>query len=321
MADEVDIEGFQNELKGILDDSIENVESAMGDDVGKPKREEVLSIIDPSDIGLVEYEIFMDYGIANLAKMASKAANSSLDHNQRSDIVTAAMSSAIMTFDVDVAREKGSRFVTHFYWKIRAELTTFYRDKIKGEKNILSTGDDSMVAQKTQASMQSDMFGNTQDEDQSNVGTPEWEDTQKVEYDRSKKLEWAMREVRHELPRENNLIIDVAIGEISDFSGRKYSLKEYADMTDQPEGYVRRLYASSLSLIRQKMTRKDYIRILLDDDMTTEDLHKDTDIVESLERFEESERIIASSDVQTIIKEAEESSDAPFDFDIKDIIK
>lgn len=321
MADVADIEDFQKELKGILDDSLENVESAMGEDENKARREQVLSIVDPSDIGLEEYETFMDYGMANLAKMASKAANSSLEHNQRSDIVTAAMSSAIMTFDVDVAREKESRFVTHFYWKIRAELTTFYRDKRKGEKNVLSTGEDSVVAHKEDALMQSDINGDALEKEHSSIGTPEWEDTQRIEYDRSKKLEWAMREVRHELPRENNLIVDVAIGEISDFSGRKYSLKEYAEMTGQSEGYVRRLYASSLSLIRQKMTRKDYIRILLDDDMSTEDLHKETDIVEAIERFEESESIIASSDVQTIIKEAEESSDTPIDLDIKDIIR
>jgi hypothetical protein len=69
---------------------------------------------------------------------------------------------------------------------------------------------------------------------------------------------------------------------------------------------VRKIKDGTMQLIKKKMSRKGYITLLIDDEKTVEDLHKETDIQIAIKAYEDSEDIIASSDAKTIVDSIDE---------------
>lgn len=303
-------EDFGEELSGIIDgvfsqnsdDDLDVKEIEIADD----KREQILSKMDVKEMTQEEYVVFMDYGIANAVSLLHKASGRVPERSVILDLVTVALSHAIVTFNVDIAREKKASFRTHYGWKIREAVTTYFRDLEKGRKNVLADTGDEDGKDRSDKVLQSTQTGEANEEGISAYERPDWEDTNQVDYERFKKLEWCMRQVRHELPRESNLILDVEIGEVTDFEGKKIPLIQFAKLTGYPYQQVRKIKDRALLLIKQKMARKGYISILLDDEKTVEDLHKETDINEAIKSFEESEDIIATTDAKTILETIDE---------------
>ena len=306
-----DFTNFESEISDLLDGVFVAKDEGISDDeydtssVDDDTRERILSKVDMSDMNSEEYAVFMDYGIANAVNIFHKSAGKVPERNVVLEIVSNALSHAIVTYNIDIAKEKKAAFRTHYGWKIREAATTYFRDLEKGRKNVLK-GDDEDGKSRDDFALQSDQFGNENKEGSSAYERPEWEDTNRSEYERFKKLEWCMRQVRHELSRESNLILDVEIGEVTDFEGKKIPLSQFAKLTEQSYPHVRKIRDRALALIKQKMARKGYIALVLDDEKTVEDLHKETNIKEAIERFEESENIIATSDAKSILETIDE---------------
>ena len=125
-----------------LSDMIDAVySSANEDEIGDEKcdisdglREEILSKIDVKEMTQEEYTVFMDYGIANAVKIFHSASGKEPDRSTVLDLATAALSHAIVTYNIDIAQEKKATFRTHYGWKIRAALITYFRDLEKARK-------------------------------------------------------------------------------------------------------------------------------------------------------------------------------------------
>lgn len=281
-----EFDNFGDELSNMIDGAFSQNSTDDLDDneieIADERREQMLSKVDVKDMSQEEYVVFMDYGIANAVKLLHKSSGRVPERSIILDLVTVALSHAIVTYNIDIAKEKKAAFRTHYGWKIREAVTTYFRDLEKGRKNVLSDGGDEDGKDKADSVLQSTQTGEANEEGISAYERPDWEDTDRVDFERFKKLEWCMRQVRHELPRESNLILDVEIGEVTDFEGKKIPIIQFAKLTGYPYQQVRKIKDRSLLLIKQKMARKGYISILLDDEKTVEDLHKETDIYEAM---------------------------------------
>ena len=213
-----------------------------------------------------------------------------------------------MTYDKEKATQSEAAFRTHLGWQIRAIVTDHVRALKKSYANELDVTDEEKKEWLESSLVQSDSQGNQTTFEEYSI--PEYQNTDKKELEGLRKLETAMRHVRYELPRKNNLIIDVAIGEIKKSDDKPYSLTEWAQMTNQKDSVVKRIFKSSKKLIMQKLYRKGYMEILNDEEKTTEDLMKDTTIAEQIKAQEQDEAIIESADITTIIKESDDTDDA-----------
>lgn len=303
-------------MKNEFDGSVEELlggdfdrEQTKKDEMEKERREEILSLTDPAQMGAEEYEVFVNYARANLyTVMRTKIKMKVPDREKVDEMAQDAISKAIMTYDKEKAAQSGAAFRTHLGWQIRAIVTDYVRALKKSYANELDATDEEKKEWLESSLVQSDSQGNQTTFEEYSI--PEYQNTDKKELEGLRKLETAMRHVRYELPRENNLIIDVAIGEIKKSDDKPYSLTEWAQMTNQKDSVVKRIFKSSKKLIMQKLYRKGYMEILNDEEKTTEDLMKDTTIAEQIKAQEKDEAIIESADITTIIKESDDTDDA-----------
>lgn len=300
---------LQNDLNSVLKNSNEideESEENYSEDTQSRYREEVLALQDISEIGADEYLIFYDYAIANIYTIMSKSIKVKKPNRATiEEMAKETISEAIKSYDIEEAIKKSSTFRTYLYWKAKAAVTKYVRELVKASKNQLNTGDEEFASALESNVIQADSEGNIDlDND---IDMPDYHRTDKRVMEQGKKIEWAMRQVRFELPRENNLILDVGIGEFFKLDGLPFSLKEWAEYTDQDVTYVRKLFKASKRLIKQKLYRKGYMDIVLDEEKTSEDLVKDTKIEEQIKVQEEDENIIESTDMETILAEAEEA--------------
>lgn len=65
-----------------------------------------------------------------------------------------------------------------------------------------------------------------------------------------------MRQVRFELSRESNFILDISIGEILKSDGDPFTIPEWANYTEQNAEELRRLVRGDKKLIKQKLYKK-----------------------------------------------------------------
>jgi len=124
-------------------------------------------------------------------------------------------------------------------------------------------------------------------------------DSERFSYEQSKKLELAMRAIRYELPGENNLILDVSIGEILKADGTPFNLKLWAAYTGQSYAKQTAIFKAKKKLILQKLHRKNYMEIISDTDKKSEDFYQKTSIEKQLKQKEEDEAIIEYTDVKS----------------------
>jgi len=307
--DEGKIGNLKDDLKSLLSDKEETIEDDFLNEAEKKSREEILSIQDIAEIGADEYMVFLDYAIANIyGIMSSKIKIKKPNRETVEELAKETISFAIETYDLDKAKEAGASFRTHLGWKAKQKVTDFAREYKKALQNELNTNDDEFATALEENTLKADIEGNT--DFLGDADMPDYHRTDKTVIEQNKKIEWAMRQVRYELPRESNLILDIGIGEFFKIDGTPFTITEWADYTEQDYRYLRKLFNASKRLIKQKLYRKGYMDIVNDEEKTSEDLLKDTNIKEQIKKQEEDENIIESTDMETILQEAQEFLEA-----------
>lgn len=296
-------------LKGELNDLLSEVDEEYQDDFlsdnEKKSKEDILSIQDITEIGADEYLVFLDYTIANIYEiMTSQIKIKKPNRETVEEIAKDTISFAISTYDIEKAKKAGAAFRTHLGWKAKQKVTEFARAYKKSLNNELNTSDDEFAASLEANTLKTDIHGNADFEVDTDM--PDYHRTDKSTLEYNKKIEWAMRQVRYELPRESNLILDVGIGEFSKINGKPFTIAEWGVYTNQDARYLRKLFNGAKRLIKKKLYRKGYMDILHDQEKTSEDLLKDTKIDEQMKQQEQDENIISSTDIETILQEAEE---------------
>lgn len=268
-------------------------------------REQVLSLQDVSQIGADEYMILIDYAIANIYNVLNTTIKTKMPQNHEvKEMASDVVSLAVSSFDSKIAKEKDSTIRTYIGWKVRQVVKDYARAVAKSTKNILNNSDDDKKNYLSDISLVAEHDGSSAVGNDFDMQTGHA--TERSEIEQLKKLEWAMRQVRFELPKENNVILDVVIGEIKKSDDTTFTLTEWSQYTNQRYEDVKRLFAASKKLIKMKLFRKGYMDILKDEEKTTEDLLKDTNIKQELEARAEDENIIDSIDIKEIVEEADE---------------
>ncbi len=296
---------LKRELEGLLSEADDSLQEDEFSSETKKSREEVLSIRDVSLIGAEEYMIFLDYAIANLYEvMSNKIKVKKPGRTTIEEMAKEVISIAISTYDIEKATKANSTFRTHVGWKTQQVVTDYIRALVKANKNELNVNDNESAQKDESNLLKSDSEGNA-DQDV-NADMPEYHRSDRASIEQSKKIEWAMKQVRFELPRQSNLILDVGIGEIYKSDDVPFTLPEWGEFTNQDPRELRRLFNASTKLIKQKLYRKGYMDIVQDQEKTSEDLLKDTNIAEQMKIQAQDENIIESTDIEVIMREAEE---------------
>lgn len=260
------------------------------------KRKLILKIVDPKEIGDAEYPYFLNYSVANVYHALTTSFNVRLPSNEEVQIMAKdALSKAFATHDLAKAEEYGAAFVTHLGWKCKEAAKTYVREVAKANKNIANVEDDSFGDARESSAAISDVEGDKQE--YVDVDAPDEHNMSKLYEKEARKIEYAMRHVRWELPRESNIILDIGLGEKTKADGTKFNFIEWADYTNQNIDHVRRLHTKAKSIIKKKLIRKGFYEVISDIDKSVEDFEKDTRIQEEIKARQESESIIESSDV------------------------
>jgi len=253
-----DIENLKSDLKNILnqDEEVLSEEELIVKELSVDKREEILSIQDPSLIGLEEYAVFLNYAIANIFKILRTQVKTKIpDSVTIKEMGKEAISLAIYTYDIDKAIESKAAFRTHLGWKAKQVVTDYARALKKASKNELNTEDEAFKKHLEDNVLTADAQGNeTLEQD---IDMPEYQETEKQKIEQMKKYEWGLRQVRYDLPRESNLILDVGIGEIKKENDSAFSLVEWAQFTGQKESVVRKIFSSAKMLLKRSFFAED----------------------------------------------------------------
>lgn len=302
--EENEYSGLQDSLQNILLDEVSEEDQA-SEEFLKAHREKVLSIVDPAEIGADEYEVFLDYTVINIINIMSSQIRTKVpDKHTLHNLARETISTTIATYDLEIAKEKNSSFRTHLIWKARQRVTDYVRAFVKASKNELNTSDKDFAASLEENVLKANQDGTA--DGNLDVDMLESHSTDKREIEQSRKMEFAMRQVRYELPKQSNLILDVGIGEYTKLDGAPYSLNQWAEFTGQSSAHVRKDFAAAKRLVKQKLYRKGFMTILEDTEKTSEDLIKDTNIQELIEIQERDESIVASTDIEKIALDLEE---------------
>lgn len=302
---EDEFDELQNNLEKLLEEDSDNADENISEEIALDSREKMLSIQDISDIGPDEYSAFIDYTIAQIHNILRTQIRTKIPDNYTiKEMAQEAVSLAVVTYDLGKAIEANATIRTHLGWKAKQIVKTYARDLEKASKNELNTDDGEFKDSLEENVLKTDSSGEL---DQNlDVDMPELHQSQKSTYEQAKKVEWAMRQVRFELPRESNLILDIGIGEIYKFDGTPFTLPEWAKHTDQNLTYLRKIFNSSKRLVKQKLHRRGFMDIIYNEEKTSEDLLKDTKIEEHIKAQEHDENIIASTDIETVISGIDE---------------
>ena len=249
--------------------------------------------------------VFLDYSLANIYNILRTRIKTKIpDKVTISEMARESISLAIATYDLEKAIETKAAFRTHLGWKNMQVVTDFARALKKATANDLNTSDSEFADSLEENRLKSDIDG--KDDFEIDVDMPEFHRSEKNTIEQMKKIEWAMRQVRFELPRESNMIIDVGIGEIYKEDGEPFTLSEWALYTEQKDELVKKIFRSSKKLLKQKLYRKGFMEIIKDEEKTSEDLLKDTDIEQQINSQVEDENIIESADMETLLSQADE---------------
>jgi len=206
----------------LLNDDMDELISEKSAEISKQK-EYALSIQDPSLIGPDEYVILLDYSMANIYSVLRNQIKTKIpDQVTIKEMAKEAISLTIATYDMEIAIEKNATIRTHLGWKVKQVVTDYARALSKANANELNTSNEDMASALIENTLQSDIDGNSSQEH--DVDMAEHHDSQKFNFEQSKKIEWAMRQVRFELSRESNLILDVGIGGVLDSNDEPYNL-------------------------------------------------------------------------------------------------
>lgn len=246
-------------------------------------RERALGIPDPAEMGEDDFEQLIGYAMGVIV-----TSYSGLSIKERYEISLTALSQAVMSFNPEIAREKNARFGTHFTWQIRAVLkqhTRSVKKQMNGEKaNII--GDDGEVC--------NDLIGidtvaiqNAANKDEELMGLT-------VDDERLKKLRLGLRQIRHELPRITNHLIDLRFGEILKSNGRPYKNSEYAEIIKINAKTIGLIQQKGLKLIRAKMVRYGFVELIEDTDVSAEEMSQQDVFVQKYKALEESQSLAAS---------------------------
>lgn len=271
-------------------------ESAQSEEKDKKEfREATLKIVDISLIGADEYEIFLNFGIANIITIMQKEIHTKLPESSViKSLVQEAMSHAVSTYDMQKAMSAKGTFATHFVWQLRAAVTTYNRHIKRDLSNEMSHVDDEMADHLQSNLLHANLEGEQISNSSEDTPTHLLEDEQKL-FAIDKKLELGMRHVRYELPSENNLLLDVYLGEITRSDGTKFTLTEWSELTGKKYSDVLKIIKGTKSLIVQKLRRKHYLDFIFDSDKSVEDLTIETDLSDAMKAQVESENILTDN--------------------------
>ncbi|MDD2829823.1 MAG: hypothetical protein PHW18_09650 [Sulfuricurvum sp.] len=92
-------------------------------DVSEDRREQILWIVDVSNMNTEEYNVFMDYGIANAVNIFHKSTGKVPERSVVLEVVSNALSMAVVIYNIDIAKEAKAAFRTHYGWKVRQVIT------------------------------------------------------------------------------------------------------------------------------------------------------------------------------------------------------
>jgi hypothetical protein len=120
-------------LEGVFDANIDEKEEEISD-VSTDRREQILSMVDVSNMNQEEYNVFMDYGIANAINIFHKSTGKVPERSTVLEVVSNALSMAIVTYNIDIAKEAKAAFRTHYGWKVRQVVTDYFREIDKSRK-------------------------------------------------------------------------------------------------------------------------------------------------------------------------------------------
>lgn len=119
-------------LEGVFDANIDEKEEEISD-VSTDRREQILSMVDVSNMNQEEYNVFMDYGIANVINIFHKSTGKVPERSTVLEVVSNALSMAIVTYNIDIAKEAKAAFRTHYGWKVR-QVADYFREMDKSRK-------------------------------------------------------------------------------------------------------------------------------------------------------------------------------------------
>lgn len=133
-----DFSNLSDEIADILEGVFESEEVTKEDeisDVSEDRREQILSMVDVSNMNAEEYNVFMDYGIANAVNIFHKSTGKVPERSVILEVVSNALSMAVVTYNIDIAKEAKAAFRTHYGWKVRQVITDYFREMDKSRKN------------------------------------------------------------------------------------------------------------------------------------------------------------------------------------------
>lgn len=133
-----DFSNLSDEIADILEGVFESEEVTKEDeisDVSEDRREQILSMVDASNMNAEEYNVFMDYGIANAVNIFYKSTGKVPERSVILEVVSNALSMAVVTYNIDIAKEAKAAFRTHYGWKVRQVITDYFREMDKSRKN------------------------------------------------------------------------------------------------------------------------------------------------------------------------------------------
>lgn len=227
----------------------------------REEREAALSIQDPTDLNEAQFEHLIGYAMGVVV-----SSYSGLSRQECYEIGLAALSQAVMTYDADKAKEKGARFGTHLTWQIRAELKRHTRQVVKSnryEKDAPKDADGEERSELIGLDTESIQSAGGKDEDLTGIN---------IDAARLEKMKLGLRQIRHEMPRIVNHLIDLRFGEIMKDDGTPFKNTEYAEMIGISARRIGEIQAKGLKLIRAKLKRLGYVDIIEDEQMAAEEM-------------------------------------------------
>lgn len=229
-------------------------------------RESALSIEDPTDLDEIAYEQLIGYAMGVVM-----SSYSGLSRQECYEIGLASLSRAVITFDPQKAKQSGARFGTHLTWQIKAELKKHTRMVGKAAKYEMDIPRDPEGEERTELlgiDTGAIMDSGGKDEDMTGIN---------IDAARLEKMKIGLRQIRHEMPRITNHLIDLRFGEIMKDDGSPYTNTEYAEIIGLSTRRIGEIQSKGLKLIRAKLKRLGFVDIIEDEQMGADEM-RNTDV-------------------------------------------